>query len=267
MPKQYFFVKNYDKCYIFNFKNLTNDKKNMTITNFPVTGAIGNDADIIINALNSRAEQIKSNTESQSILKKITIVASQIIGLAAGIVTVACLPASLFLFSVTPLTIAAISLVSCISFLALHILLDPRSPGELIVKDHWKHVFEALKEGDGKKIIQTCQDLFKQKDQRITSFKLCLGTLPPDDVDPFFHKTSLVGYLQLALEHLRNNEDDMAKSKAHLALSHFESSGFAPKVKLFATAITENPQEMKHYIESKEVGYDLHALDYLLSHY
>lgn len=237
----------------------------MTTQHFPITGPLGNDADIIINALNSRSEQIKSNADSQGLIKKITIIAIQTIGLAAGIVAVASVPAAAFLLSVTPLTIGAAGLVATITALALHILLDPRSAGELIVKDYWKDLFEALKGGGGKEIIEACQELFKQKDMRKSSFKQCLGTLPPEDVDPFFHKSSLVGYLQIALKHLRNQEDDLARSKAHLALSHFDASGFPATVKNFAAAITENPKRVRLFIENNDAGHDLHALDYFLA--
>lgn len=239
----------------------------MTTDYFPITSAIGKDANTIISALSTRSEQIKCKADSYGIVTRVTIVALQTLGLAAGIVTAASFPAAAVLLTAAPLTIGAVGLVVSISALALHVLLYPRSPGELIVKDHWKRLFEALREGDGEKIIKACQVLFKQKDQRNGPFVQCLGTLPSEETNPFFHKACLVGYIQIALEHLRKNEDDLAKSKAHLALSHFDASGLPDKIKQFITSITENPKRMRYFIDGHNLGHDLHALDYLITVY
>jgi len=235
------------------------------IAHFPVTEAIGKDADIIMNALNSRSEQMKSKIDSQSLFKKITIVALKALGLASGILAIASIPVTALMLATTPLTIGAIALCTAISCLALYVLLDPRSPGELIIKDQWKSVFEALRKGDGKQILETCQELAKQKEKRLASFSQCLGSLPPSETTPFFHKTCLIAYLQIAMEHLRNNEEEKAKSNAHMALSHFGASGFSNEIEKFVYIITESPKNMRALMDTHQAGEDLHALDYLIS--
>lgn len=236
----------------------------MLSSHFPVTGAIRRDADIILTALNNRAEVIKIHVQNQGIFKKATIAAIKILGIAAAILTIATIPAAAILLNATPLTIGAVSLTIAISSLALYILTEPRSPGELIVKEHWKHLFEALRLGEGHNIIKNCQELFKQKDQRKSHFIRCLGTLPPEDVDAFFHKASLIGHLQISLNHLRCGEIEQAKSRAHLALSHFEMSHFPVIIRQFALMITDNPHEMQQFIQKNHASQHLHSLDFYI---
>lgn len=232
---------------------------------FPITAPIGNDADIIMFALNSRSEQIKSKIDSQGLFKKITFVALKAIGLSSGVLAAASIPVTIILFTTTPLTIGAIALCASITCLALYMILDVRSPGELIIRDQWKSVFEALRKGNGKQILDTCQELAKQKEKRASSFNQCLGSLSPNETTSFFHKTCLVGYLQIAMEHLRHGEDDKAKSNAHMALSHFGASGFSKEIENFVHGITDSPKTIYNLMESCQAGEDLHALDYLIA--
>ena len=234
---------------------------------FPITRPLNQDADIIINALNIRSEQVKTNVDSQNIIKKIFMVAIKVLGLAAGIVTLACIPVAAILFTAAPLKLGIASLSLAISCLALTLLLDPRSAGEGIIKDYWKSLCEALRTGNGHKIIETCQELAKQRETRADSFKNSLGSLSITEIDPFFHKTCLVGYLQIAIEHLKRGEEEQAKSNAHLALSHFDASGFATEIEKFVKSITESPGKMRQLMQAHPAGNDLHALDYYIAIY
>ncbi|HEV8051390.1 MAG TPA: hypothetical protein VGP47_02765 [Parachlamydiaceae bacterium] len=232
---------------------------------FPVTQAIGRDANVIMIALNSRSEQLKFDIDTQSLIKKITMTGLKILGLLSSVAAVASIPVTALMFAATPLTIGATALLLAVSCLALYMLLDPRSPGELIIKDQWKAVFEALRKGNGREILDTCQELAKQKEKRLSVFTQCLGSLPPDETTPFFHKICLIAYLQIALEALRHNDKEAAKSNAHLALSHFGSSGFEPEIQKFVQEILDSPKNMRHLMDTHQAGEDLHALDYLIA--
>lgn len=232
---------------------------------FPVTEPIGQDANIIMIALNSRSEQLKIDIDSQSLIKKITMTGLKILGLAAGIVTAASIPVATLMFAATPLTIGATALAVAISCLAICMLLDLRSAGELIIKDQWKALFESLRKGNGREILETCQELAKQKEKRQSAFNQCLGTLPPEETTPFFHKVCLIAYLQIALESLRQDNKEAAKSNAHLALSHFGSSGFKDEIQDFVQKILDSPKSMCRLMEDCQAGEDLHALDHLLA--
>jgi hypothetical protein len=234
---------------------------------FPITKPIGNDANVIINALNSRAAQLKSDIDTQSLLKKTIMVALKAIGFASTAAALASIPVTIYLFSATPLTIGVIALTLSISCLALHMLLDPKSPRELIIRDQWKSVFQSLRKGNGKEILATCQELAKQKEKRLPAFSQCLGALNPNETLPFFHKTCLTGYLQIALAHLKVHEDDQALSNAHLALSHFGASGFPNEIKKFLEKIVESPEQMRLLITAHQAGNDLHALDHLITNF
>lgn len=232
---------------------------------FPITDPISNDAHAIMHALNSRSEQLKSMIESQSLWKKISLEALKALGLASGIVTIASIPVSGLMFAATPITIGVVALCMTISCLALYMLVNPKSPGELIIKDQWKSVFNALRKGNGKEILETCQELARQKEKRLSSFNQCLGYVLPNEITPFFHKSCLVGHLQIAMDHLRKGEEEEAKSNAHMALSHFGGSGFSKEIKYFIDEIAESPKKMKKLIEKHQAGKDLHALDYLVA--
>lgn len=250
---------------LYNFAFKTKNSINMMTTHFPITSAIGQDADTIMIALNSRSAQIKSNIDSQGIFKKITIMALKILGLISGITTASSIPVTVIVFTVTPLTIGAAALVTTITCLTIYMWLDPRSPGELIVKDQWKSLFEALRKGNGKQILDTCQELAKQKEKRASSFNQCLGAMPASETTSFFHKTCLVGYLQIAMEYLRNGDEEQAKSNAHMALSHFGASGFSQEIENFVSIITLSPRTIRELMEKCQAGKDLHALDYLVA--
>lgn len=236
-------------------------------TYFPITEPIGKDANVIINALNSRSTQLKSTIDSQSLSKRITMTALKAIGLASTVTAIASIPVTALLFSTVPLTIGAIALCLSISCFALYMLFEPKSPRELIIRDQWKSVFQSLRNGNGKEILNTCQELAKQKEKRLSSFSQCLGSLNPSETLPFFHKTCLVGYLQMAMEHLRNHEDEKALSNAHMALSHFGASGFSNEIKKFLEIIVDSPNHMRHLIDIHQAGNDLHALDYLVANF
>ena len=231
---------------------------------FPITEPISHDAHSIMAALNSRSKQLKLEIDSQSIPKKITICAIKILTVTSGVLAIASMPVALIMFSAAPLTIGAISASAAICSLAFYMLLDPRSPGELILRDQWRSVFDSLRKGKGKEILETCQELARQKEKKSSSFALCLGSLPQNETTPFFHKTCLIGYLQIALEYLRNGEEEEAISHAHRALSHFGASGFSAEIKDFAQKIVESPKDVRHLMDALHIGEDLHALDYLI---
>lgn len=235
-------------------------------TYFPITHAISRDAEIITHALDKRAEEIK-NINSQSLCRRLTILALQVIGLAAGLLTLACLPLAAIMFTITafPLKVAGISLILALTCLGLGILLSPTTPGEIIIKNKWRGLFSSLRQGDGALIIQSCQELAIQKEQRRDSFNRCLGPLSPDETSPFFHKACLVGYLLLAIQHLRRGEKEQANSKAQSALSHFPGSEFPDEVRHFVKRFGEAPQSMMQDLTTFHSSqYPLHSLDQIL---
>lgn len=237
-------------------------------TYFPITTALSHDAEIIIHSLNKRSEEIKT-IASQSLFRRLTIIAMQTLGLAAGLVTIACLPVAAIMFTATifPLKIAAISSFLAITGLALSILFNPTSPGESIIKNQWKALFAALRLGDGALIVQTCQQLATQKEQRRESFNHCLGPLSPDETTPFLHKACLVGYLLLALQHLDAGEREQANAKAALALSHFQGSALPEEVQNFIKRFIDAPQGMQPHLKMHQHSqYPIHALDHILVH-
>lgn len=232
---------------------------------FPITEPINNDAELIRIALISRAEQLKSMVDSQGLFKTITMLAAKIIGSLAGIVAAGSLPAAGIMFSAAPLTIGGIASAISVSCLALYIFLDPKSPSEVYIRELWKTVFISLRDGKGKEILEALKELVKQKEERLHAFEQTLGGNPAQDTMPFFHKTWLVAYLQISLEHLRNSEPEQARSNAHLALSHFEFSQFSPEIKHFIQEIADSPKDMQLFAkENEEAGDDLLALDYLV---
>lgn len=233
-------------------------------THFPLTAAINRDAEMINQALDARVEEIKDLKASQGCMKNITMLALKALALAAGIATVAALPLAAITFTITPLTIAGACFTIAITCLAIGMFFDARSPGESIVKDQWKSLFNALRQESGTKIIETSQELAKQERFRASAFKSCLGSLQPSDVKPFFHKTCLVGYLMMALEHLSKNEFDKAQDKAKIALSYFEISGLHDEVNLFINAIYNYPSEMRQLIDIPAAGKGIPGLDYLI---
>lgn len=233
-------------------------------TYFPLTTAINYDAEIIITAMHARAEEIKNDIASQSLLRSISVLALKTLGLAAAIVTCACLPVVALTFTVTPLIIAAGSLTVAITCLAIGIFLNPHSPGESIVKDLWKALFTALRQGKGLRIIQTSEELAKQERQRTNAYNNCLGILSPAEVRPFLHKTCLVGNLLMSLESLAKNEIEQTQEKAEKAYSFFEMSEFPHEVAHFIQAIKNTPMQIRHLIDLQAVVKGLHTLDYLL---
>lgn len=232
---------------------------------FPTAFAITLDADEIIEAINGRTQEIKANIDSQGVLKKIVLEAAKVLGLASGVFAVAALATSLVTFTITPLTFAFAATAAAVTWFTVSILLDPRNAGEAIVKDQWQALFQSLREDSGEDIIKRGQDLLKQKEQRPASFDQCVGKLDPETLNPFFHKTCMVGYLLIALKHLHQKEEELAKSNAHLAMSHFGSSGFPKEIEQLAQAIIANPAELVQLIENHQVGNGIHALDYLIN--
>jgi len=236
---------------------------NQMNTHFPITQAINADASFIIDSLNTRSQELRKTVASQSLFKRISLIAFKILGLAAGIVVLASLPVTAMTFAARPLTIGMISLGLAATCLALCMLLDIRSPGETIVKDHWKELFDALHKGQGAEIINTCKKLAKQKEHRQNSFIRCLGPLSTTEIMPFFHKTCFVGHLLVSLDFLRQNNDAKANENAYLALSHFESSNLSEEARRFAKEVINSPREIRHLLETHCPKLDLHSLDYL----
>lgn len=232
---------------------------------FPLTEAIGRDANLIMVALNSRSEQLKIDIDSQSLLKKITMAGLKALGLASSITAIASIPIAPLMFAAIPITIGASALCLAISCLVIVMLFDLRSPGELIIKDQWKSLFESLRKGNGNEILKTCQELAKQKEKRPSLFNQCLGLLSPHETTPFFHKVCLVAYVQIALDALRADDEETAKSNAHLALSHSGSSGFQDEIQKFVQEIIDSPKNMRQLMDTCQAGEDLHALDSLIA--
>jgi hypothetical protein len=231
---------------------------------FPTARAIRQDADIIIASLNERTKEIKKNVDSQGVIKKIVLRASKILGLASGVMAVAAVTASLLTFSVTPLMIAMAATALAITCFGISILQDPRNASESLIKDQWKALLESLRQDLGEDIIKRGHDLLKQKEQHAAAYAQCIGKLDPEALTPFFHKTCVVGYLLIALESLHQKEEEKAKSNAHLALSHFDSSSFPPEIEQLALWMTNNPKELISLIEKHHVGHGVPALDYLI---
>ena len=152
-----------------------------------------------------------------------------------------------------------------ITCLGLGIFFDPRSPGESIVKDRWKDLFEALGKGTGQEIIEKCTLLTQQKEQRQGHYEKCLGELKPEDIAPFFHKTFMVAHLLVAMESLEKGDAEKVKSHAYTALSHYEMSNFAPELERFAKAIIDSPAEIRRMMDKYQIVSNIHSLDFLVS--
>lgn len=234
-------------------------------TFFPLREAIAKDASVVMRALDARSKQIKSNIDSQSLFRRLSMLAVRSLGLTSGVVTIASVPAAVSMFSVAPLTLGAASLCTGMTCLAMHIFLSPRSDAELIVKNKWKAVFEALRRGDGKLILSSGTELAKQEKARQSAFSQCIEPLPTHAAIPFLHKIRVVGFLQIAMNHLRNGEDKLAKENAYYALANFDDSGFPKDVESFIRGIADSPKNMRLLMETHPAGDDLHALDYLIA--
>lgn len=234
----------------------------MGIDFFPLTYQIRQEADTMISALNARSLGLRHTIDSQSLVKQVSVIMLKTLGLEGAVVTAACIPVALLTFTATPLIIAAMSLTTAITCLALSIFFDPRGPGESIVKDQWKALFEALQKGNGEQIIQICKELANE--QRSASFVRCLGGLQPVEVAPFFHKICMAGYLLRAFEELKKDVEDQAKSYANLALSHYDQSGLPKEIETCAKEIADNPKEIRRLLQLQEVEPTLKNLDYLL---
>lgn len=243
----------------------------MMIANFPITSPIGSDADIIMAALNARTEALKSEIDSQSLVTKIMMSALKAIGCASAIVSVASIPAAAVMFTAGAVGIGALALTLSILCLGVYILLDPKSPEELVVREQWQLLFQSLRKGDGKEILDACQKLVEQKQKHLKPFKACLGLLEADDTAAFFHKACLAGYLQIAVKHLKNRDYAEARANGFMALSHFERSGFSDEVKDFLNEIIEFHGNVQYFFgefdTEEDSCVDLHILDYLVSNF
>lgn len=233
-------------------------------TFFPLTGVIARDADTMIQAINKRSAQVKSMQDSQTLVKRVTLASIKILSLASAVVATASIPAAIAVSFTVPLTIGITSIITAIACLSLSLYLEPRSSGELIVKDLWKKVFEALREGNGKKMVETARQLAAQQEKRTSAFTKCLGETDPAEATPFLHKICFVGYLQQALYLLEAGEPEQAKTTAKLAISHYASSGFSPAVGEFAASIIKQPQTIKSLVEGCNTCIDLHRIDSLI---
>lgn len=228
----------------------------MAIEHFPLTYQIRAEAGRLISALDSRSRELKHTIETQPLAKQISIVVLKTLGLEGAMVTAAALPVAVITFTAAPLIVAAISLATAITCLAISIFLDPRSHGESNVKDQWKALFKALQSGDGKTIIQICQQLARQSEQQhSSSFVHCLGGMQAVEVAPFFHKICMAGYLLIAFEELKKGQDEEAKSYANRALSHFDQSHLPKEIETCAKEIADNPQEIRRLMDSQGKEY------------
>lgn len=238
-------------------------------THFPITEAINRDASTIILALNRRVNDVKNIVDNQSLARRVSIVALDLIGLASGLVSIACLPVIAFTVSLAALPIAAIAVTLSITSLALSIFFHPRSRGESLVKDYWKHLFQAIRKGNGQEIIQTCQELAKQEKQRPAHFQHCLGIKSDVAIEPFWkaflHKTSLVGYLLMAIDNFRLGDEEKGQMHSDQALSHFEASGFFEEVQRYLKDLKDPHSELRDMIRMHNTAKGVHSLDYLLS--
>jgi hypothetical protein len=243
---------------------LSNKVMRMGIHIFPLTYQIRQESDKLLTALQTRSAEIRKHIEAQPLTKQISLICIRTIGLESAFVTVACLPVALLTFTAAPLAIAGVSLATAITCLALHLFFDPISPGESIVKDQWKALFEALQHGNGKQIVQICQALARQDKQRSAAFVKCLGGLQPMEVTPFFHKVCMAGYLLIAFEELQKNEEEQAKNYANKALSHYDQSNLPKEVELCAKEIADNPKEIRRLLQQQEAVPTLKNLDQLL---
>lgn len=237
-------------------------------TYFPLTEALNRDASQILTAIHQRAFEVKQAVDSQSITKRVALVALDLIGLAAAFVTVASLPVAALLMTLSPLSVAATSLTLSISCLSLSIFLHPRSRGEMIVKDHWKQLFQAIRLGNGSEIIRTCQELAKQEKQRSYHFYHCLGISSPENVDPFWkpflHKTSLVGYVLMAIEDFRSGDENLGNKHIDQALSYYEHSNFPESVHEYLKELKNKQSNQRQLILTHSTAKGLHTLDYFL---
>jgi len=236
--------------------------------NFPITAALNRDSDIIRSALNSRALELKKQEDAQGIITRVTIVAVYILKRATIVVTIACLPLSALTFSiVTPVSIAV---TSAILFWILHFIsgqLQVRNPDETSVKECWKLLFTAIRVGQGAKIVQTCKDVFAQKKGKRntvnTAYHDCLGNSL--DVDPFLYKTSMIGHLLIALEHVAKRDFDKAHTSVEESLKLFGKSGFSEDVEKFAKAINKNPEDILMLMRKHPAEIRLQSLDHWIS--
>jgi hypothetical protein len=237
----------------------------MNIHYFPLTHQIRHEADKVITALNARSKELRDSIDSQDLFKQMSLVILKTLSLEGAVVTAACIPVAIITFTATPLIIAAMSLTTAITCLALSIFFDPRDPGESIVKDQWKALFTSLQVGNGAEIIQVCQELAaKQNERHSTSFVRSLGGLQPIEVTPFFHKICMAGYLLIALEGLKKNDEEQAKTFANFALSHFDQSDLPKEVEMYAKEIIDNPDEIRRFLQAKQIEPNLRNLDYIL---
>lgn len=232
-------------------------------THFPISETIRRNADMIISILDTRAEEVKKNVQSQSFIQRITLIASRIIGLAGGLVMIACLPIAAAKVSIGALSIAFISFSVAMTCFALYVCLNPRSPGETIVQSQWKSLFTALRSGNGIDIIQACNELIKQKRQRTSSFDNCLNKQTVG-VMPFIYKSLLIGYLLLAIENLMNGKKEEANTFADNALGLFEESHLPKEIKNGIKAIKNGSEETQKILRSTYTKPSLQSLDSFL---
>lgn len=237
----------------------------MTAYFFPLRAALTQDAGTVMRALDGRSAQIKSNIDSQSLFRKGTVLAVKSLGITSGVGAIASVPTAISLLSIAPLTIGAASLCTAMTCLAVHIFLSPRSDAEQIVKNKWKAVFEALRKGDGQQILDSGTDLAKQEKERPSAFKQCIGSLSPQEITPFLHKVRVIGFLQIAMGHLRQGEERLAKENAYYALANFDDSGFPKEIESFIRWMIDTPKGIRQLMGAHQAGNDLHALDYLMA--
>lgn len=233
-------------------------------TYFPITSALNQEATSIHTALDKRALALKNKVDGQNVIKRICLAAFKMLSLATCLIAIASIPVAVVTLTAAPLTIAAAGFAISISLLALSIILDPRSAGETIIKDQWKALFSALRQGSGTEIVNTSQALAKQKRHRAAAYQKCVGELPMESLTSFFHKTRLIGHLLSSIEHLAQSNIPLTRQSAQSALTDFEQSGFSHPVKLFIQTLIERPIEIYDLNASLTATPGIHKLDYMI---
>jgi len=234
--------------------------------NLSITTALVCDSEKIISVLDARALEVKKKVDNQSLIKRISVIAEYVFFRVACIVALACLPlTALTLSVVTPLSIAAVSVVLVVACQGFSWLIQERNPDEMIVRERWKALFIALRTGQGAKIVQTCEKLYAQKTTHKTAYNDCLGNLVPLE-EPFLFKTSVIGHLLLALEYLEKKDFAKATTCADKSLKYFINSGFEPNIKIegFIDAIIKKPDEIRTLMQDYPAEVRLETLDHWL---
>ena len=232
---------------------------------FPILDSVRHDSDLIINALNKRTEEVRSEFKNQGFLRKITNTALRLFGLISIFASFAALPAAAITFSVSYLIQAAIGFCVGVTSLAIYVLMNSRSPDEAIIKDCWKGLFDALRNGNGDEILDAAQALFNQKKRLPQVFDKCMYDLKADDLTPFFHKMCAIAFMLKAIGNVRAENETALQTNAHKAFIHFEPSGLPKRFGDIVQLLMQNHENIRQLILQKQIGdRDIRSIDYLI---